>query len=227
VAARSLSVGNAAKHYCLQLIGRRVRAADGRLRILDVGCGDARNFVELLRAYPDVEYVGFDPSAAAVDAARRNLAGRRAEIFLGRLGEPLAPAADVVVSFSVLEHVRSRREYLDAIAASLAADGTVYLNYDYGHFGREATAVDRVKTLLRLQGPVDTDGFRRIATAAGLRIVDEKAFNTDLKLAFRDVPPERQDEFMQRWLDVELYLNELGLDRSPVWRTRNFVLERE
>jgi SAM-dependent methyltransferase len=226
VAARSLSVGNAAKHYCLQLIERRVRAADGRLRILDVGCGDARNFVELLRVYPAVEYVGFDPSPAAVDAARRNLPAHRAEIYRGRFDEPIAPAADVVVSFSVLEHVRGKREYLAAIAASLASDGTAYVNYDYGHFGREATAADRVKTLLRLQAPVDTEEFRRLATAVGLRILDEKAFNTDLKLAFRDVPSERQDDFMRRWLDVELYLNELGLDRSPVWRTRNFVLER-
>jgi SAM-dependent methyltransferase len=227
VAARSLTVGNAAKLYCLDLIEARARGA-ASLRILDLGCGDGRNFVELLRRFPQVEYVGYDPSQAAVDAARRGLDGLRAEVHRGDVHAlKLSPPADVVVSFSVLEHVRRRREYLAAVAPALAVGGVALVNYDAGHFGREATRADRAKTLLRLQAKVDRDEFRSEVASAGLRIADEKAFNTDLKLAFRDVPIERHDEFMRRWLETELYLNGLGLgDRDDLWRTRNYVLER-
>lgn len=226
MAARSLTVGNAAKLYCLDLIDRRAAEADS-LRVLDLGCGDGRNFVELLRRRPNVAYVGFDPSREAVDEARRKLGGLDAQVDQGEVyALHLDPPADVVVSFSVLEHVRRRGDYLAAVAANLAPAGVALVNYDAGHFGQDATLVDRVKTSLGQQSRVDADDFRRDATAAGLRIVEEKGFNTELKVTFRSVPEELQPAFMERWLELELGLNELGLGgHEQLWRTRNFVLE--
>jgi S-adenosylmethionine-diacylgycerolhomoserine-N-methlytransferase len=40
-------------------------------RVLEIGCGTARNLVRAARAYPDVEFYGIDISAEMLDTARR------------------------------------------------------------------------------------------------------------------------------------------------------------
>ena len=50
-ALRPLTLGNAAKAYCLDAI-RALAVERESLRIVDLGAGDARNFVALLREFP-------------------------------------------------------------------------------------------------------------------------------------------------------------------------------
>src|SRR5437588_8721954 len=71
----ALTYGNTAKLYCLQLLEEAIRRADGDFRIVDLGCGDGRNFVELLRRHPRVGYVGVEPSRRSVERARLVLPG--------------------------------------------------------------------------------------------------------------------------------------------------------
>ena len=62
-------------------------------------------------------------------------------------------------------------------------------------------------------------------TSASLRVVDDKGFNTDLKLTYRSVPEERKDAFMERWLAFELELNAAGIGYDErLFRTRNLIL---
>jgi trans-aconitate methyltransferase len=229
-----LTRGNAAKLYCLQLIDEAA-ARRKEFRIVDLGCGDGRNFVELLRRRGNVRYVGVEPSRAAAEGARRLLPDAQIvnEPAYGVRFEP----AHAVVSFSVLEHVVDRARYFEAVRANLAAEGRVYLNYDSGHFGPNASIAERTKAFAagvlarlgneaRYRAPVSGDEFRELVAGEALRIVDDKGFNTDLKRVYRDVADEDQDAFMERWLAFELELNAVGLryDERVFW-TRNLILE--
>jgi 2-polyprenyl-3-methyl-5-hydroxy-6-metoxy-1,4-benzoquinol methylase len=232
-----LTYGNTAKLYCVDRIDE-LAAARETLRIVDLGCGRGANFAELLRRRPHVAYVGVDADAEACAAARATLAGLRAEIVHGDAAAVRVGPADVVVSFSVLEHVPGRAAYLESVAANLAPEGRAFVNYDAGHFvspsPRELAKTAAGQLLARLGRPqlyqafVREAEFRRLVAAADLEIVEAKSFNTGLKEAYTSVPQASRTHFMEIWLDAELQLNELGIkydDRlARVFRTRNFVL---
>lgn len=236
-AVAPLAVGNAAKLYCLQRIEAMVRERD-TFRIVDLGAGTAANFVPLLHRYPQIEYVGVDPSPVACALAQDALAGCRARIVEARAYTGDFGPADVVASFSVLEHVARRREYLRLVAATLAPDGLAFVNYDSGHFRRPMLR-DRAKNLVGpqlarfgveryYQSFVHEQEFRALLTDVGLRVLEARSFNTSLKDLYKVIPQANRNEFMEEWLR-----HELALDRvcSPYrdedarhFRTRNFVL---
>jgi SAM-dependent methyltransferase len=231
-----LTRGNAAKLYCLQLIDEAAARAGGEFRIVDLGCGDGRNFVQLLRRRGNARYVGVEPSRGAAQQARRLLP--RAEIVNASAYDVRLDPADAVVSFSVLEHVVDRARYFEAVRANLGAGGLVYLNYDSGHFGPGAGFAERTKASVarllarvgmesRYRAPVGEDEFRQLVAGAALRVVEDKGFNTELKRAYREVAESDRDAFMQRWLTFELELNAAGFryDERLFW-TRNVVLEQ-
>jgi SAM-dependent methyltransferase len=232
-----LSHGNSAKLYCLQLIDTAAAQADGEFRVLDLGCGTGSNFVELLRRRPSVRYVGVEPSRPATEQARRALPD--AEILNQTAYGARVEPAHAVVSFSVLEHVVDRARYFETIRANLRPEGRVYLNYDSGHFVADATLIERAKTSAshvlarvgsesRYRARVRDDEFRALVADAGLNILEDKVFNTDVKRLYRLVPEQSRDVFMERWLAFELELNELGLEYrdelASLFRTRNVVL---
>lgn len=231
-----LTYGNAAKLYCLHLLDDAIAKAHGAFRIVDLGCGDGRNFVELLHRHPDVEYVGVDPSRRAVERARQLLPG--AEINNLPAYDARFEPANAVVSFSVLEHVADRMRYMEAVHENLAPQGRAYLNYDSGHFGADATVVERAKAALavvfaglgnesRYRARVRSEEFASLLASASLRVLDDKSFNTELKLTYRAIPEARREVFMERWLEFELALNSAGLGYDErVFRTRNVILER-
>ena len=241
--AQPLATGNAAKLYCLRWIERLIEEREAPVRILDLGCGRALNFVELLRRHPRTRYVGIEPLAGEVRLARENLHGFEAEILQGDAydaHERLAERFDVVVSFSVLEHVYRRADYLRAGRECLAEDGRFLINYDAGHFLLPSVR-DRVKNLAgpllaragrehHFQRFVAEQEFLELARSTRLRVIESRAFNTRLKDVYRLVPEAARPEFMERWLDLELWLSEAVPpyeDRhSEFFYTRNFVLER-
>lgn len=238
MSGRPLTVGNTAKLYCLQLLARAAAEADGDFRIVDLGCGTGSNFVELLERHPNVRYVGVEPTFEAATKARHALPG--AEIINEAAYDVRVEPAHAVVSFSVLEHVVDRPRYLEAARANLRVDGRLYLNYDSGHFVADADLRERMKGLAsrglarlgsesRYRARVGADEFDSLIDGVGLRIVEDKVFNTDVKRLFPLVPEEHREIFMERWLAFELALNEFGLvyreELDRVFRTRNLLLE--
>lgn len=239
-----LTMGNTAKLHCIELIDRWIAAREGEIRIVDLGCGTALNFLPLLRKHPRIRYVGIEPSERDVVAARKNLEGFNASVIHGSAGEADAGTADVVVSFSVLEHVHDRDGYMRAAARALSPSGIFVINYDHGHFVLPTGAwwqvgSDRWKNvfgpaLARLgfvrffQSMITEGEFLALVSGAGFEIVEERFFNTDIKRLFAKVEPRRQDEFMRRWYRFELDLNEIVPtytdDLASILRTRNYVL---
>jgi SAM-dependent methyltransferase len=240
-----LTYGNAAKLYCLREIERLVDAK-ARATILDLGCGDARNFEALLRSRPGLRYIGVDTSTEVCAAARQRLDGLEVEIHCSSAYDVDLGPADIVASFSVLEHVYRRDRYMAGIKRNLAPDGVALINYDAGHFvpqgtlrqqrierwkGRIGRAAARLGQERYYQAFVYEAEFRALVQRAGLQITDAKALNTDVKAAYRSVPEARRDEFMERWLAFELQLNELGIEYrdelATVFRTRSFALTHD
>jgi hypothetical protein len=195
--------------------------------------------LELVRARPNVTYVGVEPSAGAAGAARRLLP--QAQIINAPAYDVRVEPAHAVVSFSVLEHVVDRPRYFEAMRMNLRDDGCAYLNYDSGHFVADADLGERAKGLAsralarlgsesRYRKRVSARELAGLVENSGLQIVDDKVFNTDVKRLVQLVDREQRDAFMERWLAFELELNQLGLDYRDeldnVFRTRNVVLKR-
>jgi SAM-dependent methyltransferase len=228
--------GNSAKDYCLSRVAELAAAAPD-LTIVDLGCGDGRNVEPLLQAYPSIRYFGIDPSLRAIEGARRRLASHPVELTVGRAYDVELARADVVLSFSVLEHVYERAPYVRSIARNLEPHGIAFVNYDLGHF---SVRFERVKAPLRrglarlgsdsrFQAPVAADEFTSLAEAAGLQVEEDLFFNTHVKELYRLVAPRDRIELARRWLELELWLNERIAYRdelAPLLRTRNVVLKR-
>lgn len=241
----SLTTGNTAKVYCLNWIENYIQTNGENIRILDVGSGTSNNFVELIRRYPDVTYVGVEPYASACEEAKQDLQGNKVTIIndsaydiMGRLiDEPF----DIVVSFSVMEHVVQRQKFLNSVAECLHKDSYFLINYDAGHFKHPASFKERIKNIV---GPLlamvgieqyyqlfmPENDFRQMVSKAGMSIEDAKSFNTMLKGIHKVVPEEYKDEHLQRWLDYELWLNEIDTpyndDLAKWWVTRNFIIRK-
>ena len=89
------------------------------IRILDMGCGRAKDWPGVLRSRPWVTYVGVEPDLKSRSVANELPHGLPANVLAG-WGEAMnAPESfDLTVSLSVLEHVK----YLDPfLRASVAA----------------------------------------------------------------------------------------------------------
>jgi len=234
-----LTVGNVAKLYCLNWIEQHALEKGGKIDILDLGCGTSTNFVNLLKLYPRTKYVGIEPSKEYCLRARHHLSGLNATIinsYAYHLYDKLQEKFDIVVSFSVLEHVYRRLDYLRSAKECLRHDGFFLINYDAGHFvyGKE-----RLNTIIGqlfahfgiekcYQSFVKEQDFLEMAERVGFRILEAKFFNSNLKGTFKVIPKSHRPEYMKKWLDYELWLNELGIEyddsKTRFFGTRNFIL---
>ncbi len=242
------TAGNSAKLYCLNLIEKIVIRQGGSLTLLDLGCGAAANFPKLMEKYPGLRYVGVEPSSSECKIAQKNLSSFNATIMNAPAYGLELEAADVVISFSVLEHVYRRMDYLQTAKRNMKAAGLFLINYDAGHFVDPAPASifsigsDRWKNrfgrlMARLgreqyfQAFVREAEFRSLLEETGLMALEGRHFNTDLKNIYKLVPAHKVEEYMKRWLDFELYLNNMPIrydDTMAKWfRTRNFVIAHQ
>jgi S-adenosylmethionine-diacylgycerolhomoserine-N-methlytransferase len=131
------------KYY---LFGRDSLIADLALapgdRLVEIGCGTARNLIAIARAYPQARLFGLDASAAMLETAQAQIerAGLQARIRLAHgLAEDLTPALfgennfdDAVFSYS-LSMIPDWRRALAAGMACLSPQGRVHI-VDFGDF---------------------------------------------------------------------------------------------
>lgn len=235
------TTGNSAKQYCLNWIDEYVQNNQREISILDIGCGDGSNFLGLLKTYPALRYVGVEPREESYRQAIQLFGGMNATFFHTdgyNLGKKLNQQFDLIASFSTMEHVYRRADYLKSAEACLKRDGYILMNYDSGHFLLGGIR-DRVKNLIGpllaplgaeryYQSFVSDEDIVKMIQAVGLQIIETKSFNSRLKDVAKSVPKPQREEFMTRWLALELWLNECGLAyshaRSSIFFTRNLIL---
>ena len=114
-------------------------AADGRpLRVLDVGCGTASYVPDLVKRFPNLTYVGIEPITASFEKALEYTAGHpQATVHFGLAYDALEeyePASfDLVLSLSVLEHVKQLPKFIAFCESYLVPGGAMVHRYDLGH----------------------------------------------------------------------------------------------
>lgn len=105
--------------------------------ICDLGSGLSLNFIPILEKYPNLRYVGVEPSEPHANRARRSLAKfPNAEIFCASGYLPVGTdwgTFDLVISLSVLEHVKQIERFIGNSAAAARRGGRVIHRWDLGH----------------------------------------------------------------------------------------------
>ncbi len=115
---------------------RRMRLRDGD-RVLEVGCGTARNLLKLHARHASLELFGLDASSEMLTTARANLARRKLASRV-RLQHGLAqelspqrtfgvPAFDVIFFSYALSMIPACTSSIDAALASLKPGGALYI----------------------------------------------------------------------------------------------------
>ncbi len=116
----------------------RMAGAEKPLRILDLGSGTSQNVINALRKYPQVSYVGVEPSASAAKTAVESLKEFPNAVVHNQLGYADIPNAslesfDIVMSLSVLEHVKHLDPFIATSVSYAKKGGLIVHRYDLGH----------------------------------------------------------------------------------------------
>ncbi len=128
------------KEYFFDVVIKEFTSGGGNqsVRVLELGCGTAPYVRTLIEKYPQLEYVGIEPIKESFDNAVKNLQNvPRTKVSL-QLGydsiKGLEDASfDVVISFSVLEHVKQLGRFMDMSARYVKQGGIMVHRYDLGH----------------------------------------------------------------------------------------------
>lgn len=108
------------------------------IRVLELGCGTAPYAPAIIDQHPTVEYVGVEPFLKSYSKAKERLAGLDRATVHHQLGydqvEGLPEASfDLVLSISVLEHVKQLSRFIALGACYAKAGALIVHRYDLGH----------------------------------------------------------------------------------------------
>lgn len=140
------------KHYIKQVLAGWIGREPG-LKVLELGSGRSGVFADILRQFPDLDYTGIEPDPKSVQAARQALAGFKQARVLAGLAYPgqqadLAGRFDVVLSLSVLEHIKNLDSFLDLSTDCLRPGGRLIHLYDLGHSLYPSNFKERIQVWL-------------------------------------------------------------------------------
>lgn len=102
-----------------------VERLEAGIRVADVGCGTGTAAIEMARAYPRAEVVGYDVSATSLGLARTRSDGIDNLTFEARSADeiPVDPGFDLVTAFDVIHDLANPLAGLTRIREALRPDG--------------------------------------------------------------------------------------------------------
>lgn len=110
--------------------GLIMRLCDGS-DVLELGCGDGTLLLELARAFPQSNFVGYDPSEELIEQARQAAAklGLENVSFMQRELTQIHAinAFDLITAFDVMDQRTDPSELLDAVQTALRPEGTLLI----------------------------------------------------------------------------------------------------
>jgi SAM-dependent methyltransferase len=223
--------------YKLQLIDWLFAEFGGRpARVLDLGCGTAANFETALRRHPNVSYTGVEQNREALAQAKELLAGlSNVELYEG-FGERFGGADfDLVISLSVLEHVKHLHPFLSVSVQAARPGSKILHRYDLGHALFPSTLGERLRVGMAKRVPAlvpaarfttypDVDSI--VSRLSGLGVVDIAVTQSQmpsLKAAMNLLDAERDLDMAARIAGLEADLwDRLQARLAPGQRDRLF-----
>ncbi len=128
------------KQFFLERVIEQVRQGDQKkpIRLLDFGCGTASYVPALLAADAELSYIGIEPIDKSFKEAEQNLHSLERATVHFQLGYDPIPGVevgtcDVVVSLSVLEHVKHLDRFIEKSSSYVRSGGLMVHRYDLGH----------------------------------------------------------------------------------------------
>lgn len=159
--------------------------------MLDLGCGEAGCWVDVLAKYPSLDLFLFDPDPTVLAKAKDVVHGPNVK-FSSNPNDIQSAEFDFVTCFAVLEHVWDLEEFFILVKRALKSQGQAILNYDDGHFrnymylhrSRYFRLRNQLKTNLhflwrimkwhsKYQKPIDATQLRRVYTTLGFAEIQD------------------------------------------------------
>ena len=107
------------------------------LSILDLGSGKSLNFENIIKKYPSISYTGLEPFWTDFSFAKDKFAMCKNTQFINDLAykdnSSLMPEYDLVISLSVLEHVKQLEKFLKFSSQKTISKGRCIHLYDLSH----------------------------------------------------------------------------------------------
>jgi SAM-dependent methyltransferase len=141
--------------YKLELIEALFSSFNGKpARVLDLGCGTCASLVAALSGHPNVAYTGVDQNPSRLGKARATV-GHLANVELhATFGETFSGRGyDLVMSLSVLEHVKRLDDFLAVSVEATQPGGRIVHRYDLGHALTPSTWGERLRVAVARRAP--------------------------------------------------------------------------
>jgi SAM-dependent methyltransferase len=140
---------NSKEYFFDEVIKEVIKGNNSVIRVLELGCGTAKYVPAMIEKYPQLEYVGIEPIQESFQKATTVLQNIPRAKVTSQLGydaiEGLVDASfDIVISFSVLEHVKQLGKFMDMSARYVKPDGLMVHRYDLGHALYPTTLKEKV-----------------------------------------------------------------------------------
>jgi len=161
--------------YKERLVDELFSELDGRpARVLDLGCGTGQIFVDVLRRHSNVAYTGVDQDGYALRHARDTI-GKYDNVTLNAgFGEAFSgDGFDLVLSLSVLEHVKRLKPFLATSVGLTKPGGRIVHRYDLGHALTPSTQGERLRVAVARRLPVVVPASRFTTYPDQRTVVDQ------------------------------------------------------
>jgi SAM-dependent methyltransferase len=206
--------------YKVLLVEDLFTSFNGRsARVLDLGCGSAASFEMALRRHPNVLYTGVEQDGAAL-AQAREVVGELPNVELqAGFGEQFRGRDfDLVLSLSVLEHVKHLDRFLCVSVHAARKGGRIVHRYDLGHALSPATLGERLRVAVakRLPALVPQTAFTthpnvdtvvaRLSAMGVVQIEVTQAQMPSLKAAMNLLDASRDVELAAQIVELEAAL---------------------
>jgi SAM-dependent methyltransferase len=199
-------------------------------KVLDLGCGEAGCWVEVLARYPDLDLFLFEPDPKVLAKAKALVHGPNVS-FSSNPNDIPSTGFDYVSCFAVLEHVWDLEGFFGLVKRVLKNEGEAILNYDDGHFrnymylhrSRSFRLRNQLKTKLhflwkvlkwysKYQKPIDAIRLRNIYTTLGFEEIHDQYHIIDSLENFEvsEMSIDERIRYIQLQSELELLLNNVS-----------------
>lgn len=199
-------------------------------KVLDLGCGEAGCWVEVLARYPDLDLFLFEPDPKVLAKAKALVHGPNV-FFSSNPNDIPSTGFDYVSCFAVLEHVWDLEGFFALVKRVLKKEGEAILNYDDGHFrnymylhrSRSFRLRNQLKTKLhflwkvlkwysKYQKPIDAIRLRNIYTTLGFEEIHDQYHIIDSLENFEvsEMSIDERNRYIQLQSELELLLNNVS-----------------